>query len=212
MVRYSGTTAATAPARARVLQWQQLQHRIVQAATDIVAEHGWQGAQMALIAARAGVATGSMYRHFTSKADLFAQVLAVVSQREVDVVDDIGRGAGSAPARLREAVTTFMKRALKRRRLAYALIAEPCEPEIDRARLVYRAALARALERLIAAGVAAGEFRTAQPSTAASCVAGAMMEALVGPLAPDVRADSRTAGTLVRTTADLCVTMLTGAR
>jgi AcrR family transcriptional regulator len=204
------TTAA--PAQVRVLQWEHLQHRIVQAATDIVAEHGWQGAQMALIAAKAGVATGSIYRHFTSKADLFAQVLAAVSQREVDVVDDIGRRAGPAPARLREAVTTFMKRALKRRRLAYALIAEPCEPEIDRARLVYRAALARALERLIADGVAGGEFRAAQASTAASCVAGAMMEALVGPLAPDVRADSRTAATLVRTTADLCVTMLAGAR
>lgn len=200
------------PALARARQWEQLQHRIVQAATDIVAEHGWQGAQMALIAAKAGVATGSMYRHFTSKADLFAQVLAAVSQREVDVVDDIGRGATPAGDRLRTAVTTFMKRALKRRRLAYALIAEPCEPEIDRARLVYRAALARALERLIADGVRRGEFRTAQASIAASCIAGAMMEALVGPLAPDVRADSRTAGMLVRTTADLCVAMLAGAR
>src|SRR4249920_3585844 len=129
----SGTAS---PAQTRVLQWEHLQQLIVQAATDIVAEHGWQGAQMALIAARAGVATGSMYRHFTSKADLFAQVLAMVSQREVDVVDEIGRGTGPAPARLREAVTAFMKRALKRRRLAYALIAEPCEPEIDRARLV----------------------------------------------------------------------------
>ena len=203
---------AASPAQSRVLQWEHLQHLIVQAATDIVAEHGWQGAQMALIAARAGVATGSMYRHFTSKADLFAQVLAVVSQREVDVVDEIGRGTGPAPARLREAVTAFMKRALKRRRLAYALIAEPCEPGIDRARLVYRAALAQSLERLIADGVRRGEFRTAQASTAASCVAGAMMEALVGPLAPDVPADSRAAGALVRTTADLCVTMLAGAR
>ena len=209
---HAGRTAVPSPARARAVHWEQLQHRIVRAATDIVAEHGWQGAQMALIAARAGVATGSMYRHFTSKADLFAQVLAMVSQREVEVVDAIGRGTGAAAPRLREAVTTFMKRALQRRRLAYALIAEPCEPEIDRARLVYRAALARALERLIADGVARGEFRAAQASTAASCVAGAMMEALVGPLAPDVRADSRTAGTLVRTTADLCVTMLAGAR
>jgi AcrR family transcriptional regulator len=202
----------SSPARARVLRWEDLQQRIVGAATDTVAEHGWQGAQMALIAARAGVATGSMYRHFTSKADLFAQVLAVVSQREVDVVDAIGRGTRPAAARLREAVTAFMKRALARRRLAYALIAEPCEPEIDRARLVYRAALARALERLIADGVRRGEFRTAQAATAASCVAGAMMEALVGPLAPDVPADSRAAGALVRTTADLCVTMLAGAR
>ena len=126
-----------------MLQWERLQALIVQAATHLVAEHGWQGAQIALIAAQAGVATGSIYRHFTSKADLFAHVLAVVSQREVAVVDGIGGGTGPAAARLREAVTTFMQRALKRRRFAYALIAEPCEPEIDRDRLMYRAALAR---------------------------------------------------------------------
>jgi hypothetical protein len=36
-----------------------------------VAEEGWQGAQIALIAARAKVATGSVYRHFTSKADSY---------------------------------------------------------------------------------------------------------------------------------------------
>lgn len=185
-----------------------MQARLVEAARSRVAEHGWQGAQVALIAARAGVATGSVYRHFHSKADLFAHVLADVSQREIANVERITTGPGPAERRLHEAVTSFMQRALAGRRLAYALIAEPCDPEIDRERLVYRTALAAVLQQLIAEGITARRFRAVAPATAASCVAGAMMEALVGPLAPHVVPDSEPASQLVRETADLCVGML----
>jgi AcrR family transcriptional regulator len=202
------TAAAPPPARARVAALVSVQSRLVEAGRDIVSEQGWQGAQIALIAARAGVATGSVYRHFASKADLFAQVLADVSEREISVVEAIAAGTGPVERRLRDAVTTFMARALARRRLAYALIAEPCEPEIDRERLVYRAALARVLQALITEGVAARRFRAPSAAVAASCVAGAMMEALVGPLAPDVAPDTRAADSLVRTTADHCLAML----
>jgi AcrR family transcriptional regulator len=38
------------------------------------------------VARRAGVATGSVYRHFPSKADLFAEVFRRAAQREVDVL------------------------------------------------------------------------------------------------------------------------------
>jgi AcrR family transcriptional regulator len=196
------------PGPARVFALQSAQARLVDAARRLVAEQGWQGAQVALIAARAGVATGSVYRHFHSKADLFAHVLADVSQREIANVERIATGPGPAERRLHEAVTSFMERALAGRRLAYALIAEPCEPEIDRERLTYRAALAGVLQRLIAAGIAARRFRRVSPATAASCVAGAMMEALVGPLAPQVVPNSAPAAQLVRDTADLCVRML----
>jgi AcrR family transcriptional regulator len=196
------------PGRARVIALQSVQARLVEAARSLVAEQGWPGAQVALIAARAGVATGSVYRHFTSKADLFAHVLADVSQREIANVERIAGGTAPAERRLHQAVTSFMQRALARRRLAYALIAEPCEPEIDRERLIYRAALAGVFQRLIAEGVAARRFRAASPATAASCVAGAMMEALVGPLAPHVVPDSAPASRLVRETADLCVAMV----
>lgn len=185
-----------------------VQARLIQAARQLVAEQGWPGAHVALVAARAGVATGSVYRHFSSKADLFAHVLADVSQREVANVERIATGPGPADRRLHQAVTSFMQRALTGRRLAYALIAEPCEPEIDRERLVYRAALAGVFERLVTDGIAERRFRTVPAATAASCIAGAMMEALVGPLAPQVVPDSTAAVHLVRHTARLCVAMV----
>src|SRR6187402_218847 len=142
----------------RLNQLVETKARILDAARDAVALSGWKDAQIALIAARAGVATGSVYRYFDSKADLYAQVLALVSQREVDVVREIVHSEGPAAQRLVDAIYSFSLRAMRGRRLAYALIAEPCEPEIDMARLQYRAALSDQIARLVRRGIASGEF------------------------------------------------------
>jgi len=47
---------------------------MVDAAIDVFAQHGYQGATMEEIARRAGVAKGTPYLHFTDKADLFYAV------------------------------------------------------------------------------------------------------------------------------------------
>lgn len=177
--------------------------RILAAARDVVAESGWQDAQIALIAHRANVATGSVYRHFDSKAQLYAQVLAMVSEREVAVMGVIVDSGGPATQRLVDAIFMFSLRALRGRRLAYALIAEPCEPEIDRARLVYRAALAGQVARLIREGIASGEFIDADVAAAASCVTGAFMEALVGPLSPEATPQGAAARSMAQAIAAL---------
>lgn len=182
--------------------------RILEAARDIVAEDGWRAAQIALIAARAKVATGSVYRYFESKADLYTEVLSMVSSREVAVMQAIVDGKGPAAERLARAVEVFVRRAMQARRLAYALAAEPCDPEIDAARLQFRAAFARNIARAIRAGVESGEFAKIDENVAASCVTGAFMEALVGPLAPEAKPDSKAADRIASTIARLCVRML----
>ena len=75
---------------------------IVSAALELVARGGYREAQVAAVAARAGVATGTVYRHFPSKADLLTEVFRRASQREADAV--LARGgpaevAGSAADR-----------------------------------------------------------------------------------------------------------------
>jgi AcrR family transcriptional regulator len=55
--------------------------RIVAAALDQLAEGGYASATVQAVARRAGVATGSVYRHFPSKADLFTEVFRRASQR-----------------------------------------------------------------------------------------------------------------------------------
>lgn len=182
--------------------------RILGAARELVAEGGWRHARIVTVAAKAGVATGTVYRYFPSKAELFAEVLAKVSGRERDVVAAIVDGDGAPMVRLRGAVEAFAKRALRGRRLAYAMIAEPCEAEIDQARLIWRAALSEEFVRLITRGQDQGAFRRCDPRIAAACVAGALMEALVGPLTPEIFEDDAAAQALVAEIAANCLAIV----
>lgn len=158
--------------------------RILAAARDLVADGGWSAAQVDNVAAKAGVATGTVYRHWSSKAELCAEIVATVSAREVGIVKAVADADGSPVEKLEAAIRTFASRALNGRRLAYALIAEPVDPEVETVRLDYRAQLARCLERILREGIMRGAFPRLDPAVAAACIVGAFMEALVGPLAP----------------------------
>lgn len=159
--------------------------RILDAARTLVGEGGWQEAQVANVAASAGIATGTVYRYFHSKAELFAEVLSRVSQREVDVLGDIATSEGTALDRLHSMVATFVRRAMRNPRLAYAMIAEPCDKEIDEVRLKYRAAISEVVRSIIAAGQQdAGMRADVHPEIAASVIVGGFMEGLIGPLSP----------------------------
>ncbi len=158
--------------------------RILAAARDLVADGGWPAAQVDHVAAKAGVATGSVYRHWSSKAALCAEIVATVSAREVGIVKAVADADGTPVEKLEAAIRTFASRALRGRRLAYALIAEPVDPEVETVRLDYRAQLARCLERILREGIMRGAFPRLDPAVAAACIVGAFMEALVGPLAP----------------------------
>lgn len=171
--------------------------RILRAARGLIAEGGFREAQIAAIASAAEVATGTIYRYFPSKADLFAEVLKITSQREVDVVREVAASGGPASERLAAAVRAFASRAIRGRRLAYAMIAEPVDPEVDAARLEYRRAHCNVFETILADGIAAGEFPPQNVRASAAGLVGAFLEALVGPLAPDSHVADENKQTLV---------------
>jgi len=160
--------------------------RVVDAARQLIARGGYQEARVAAVAARAGVATGTVYRHFPSKADLFAEVFRSVSQREVDAARAAARALGDAraSARLRAAIEAFCRRALRARRQAWALLAEPVDPAVEAERLVFRRAHAAHFAEILRDGIADGELRARDPDLAAAALVGALGEALVGPLSP----------------------------
>ena len=197
------------PAATRRLETiERTRERILSAARDVVAEGGWQAAQIAVIAARAKVATGSVYRYFESKAALYTCVLDMVSDGEVAILREIADAGGPAPERLARMITAFAKRAMKSRRLAYALIAEPCEPEIDAERLKYRAVISDQFARVVHEGIESGEFVDADEKMATSCVVGAFVEALVVHIAPDSKAEPRASDRMAASIARLCVRMV----
>ncbi|MCK1515042.1 TetR/AcrR family transcriptional regulator [Bradyrhizobium sp. 190] len=158
---------------------------ILRAARTLVTDVGFRDAQMAAVADAAGVALGTLYRYFPSKAELMVDVVGLVAQREVDVAAGIAMGEGSATERLSEAAWAFASRALRGRKLAHALVAEPVEPEIEAARLKYRRQLARVFETIIEQGIRDREMPRQDVQASAACIVGSLFEGLVGPLASD---------------------------
>ena len=156
--------------------------RIADAALDQLADGGYASASVVAVARRAGVATGSVYRHFPSKGDLFAEVFRRASQREVDVLRGIAGRAEPVTQRLAAWVEAFVRRALAEPVRAYALIAEPVDPAVEAERLTFRRAYADLFERALREGVDSGQLPPLDAELTAAAIVGALSEALVGPL------------------------------
>ena len=160
--------------------------RILSAAIDQLADGGYASATIQAVAARAGVATGSVYRHFPSKADLFAEVFRLASRREMEVFADATEDDGrSATERIAAATEAFARRAMAAPTRAYALIAEPVDPAVEAERLIFRRGYRDVLIDVLDQGVERGEFELHDKQTTAAALVGAIGEALVGPLAAD---------------------------
>jgi AcrR family transcriptional regulator len=159
--------------------------RITTAARELIAEGGYVAAQVAPVAERAGVAVGTVYRYFPSKSDLFAEVFREASQHEVDAMRAAMEGVpGPASNRVAVGIETFARRALRGRRLAWALLAEPVDPAVEAERLHFRHSYRDLMASVIANGIEAGELPDQDGDATAAALIGAIGEAMVGPLSP----------------------------
>ena len=169
--------------------------RITTAARQLIAEGGYVAAQVAPVADRAGVAVGTVYRHFPSKSDLFAEVFREASQHEVDAMRDAMEDARArdsagrsvvvpASERIAIGIEAFARRALRGRRLAWALLAEPVDPAVEVERLQFRHSYRDLIAEAIAEGIEAGELPDQDVDATAAALIGAVGEAMVGPLSP----------------------------
>ncbi|MFD0366110.1 TetR/AcrR family transcriptional regulator [Nocardia sp. GCM10030253] len=170
---------------------------IVQAATRVLSMEGYAGLSMAAVANEAGVATGTVYKHFEGKSELVSAVFRKVVAREVTAVTAAATervtavDAGvSAVERVTTAVETFAGRALKNPKLAYVLLVEPVDTAVDNERLHFRRAFAEAFESAIAGGVSRGELPAQDARISAAALVGAIGEVLAGPLADAPHSES----------------------
>jgi AcrR family transcriptional regulator len=173
---------------------------LVKAARELVEEGGYAAASVQAIADRSGVSAGALYRHFPSKAELFVEVFRDAAKRDLAAVDDAA-AAGGCIERLEAAVAAHARRALHRRRLAWALLYEPVDPLVDAERLVYRRTYCRHMAGLLRQAVAAGEIPEQNVELSAAALVGAIAESLVGPLSPvagQIAAEDDLIATLVR--------------
>src|SRR5215467_10289950 len=157
---------------------------ILAAAQALAGEGGMAAVQIAPVAERAAIAAGTVYRYFPSKTALVSALVEALSVEEIAALKRAGDAAPGPLSALAAAITTFAARALAERRLAVALLAEPVEPEVDAARVSYRRALAGEFEQLIRRARAGGHLPDQDAALAAAALLGALIEGLIGPLAP----------------------------
>jgi AcrR family transcriptional regulator len=146
----------------RIERDQVLREHILDCAVQQVADGGFSSLTMSTLARSAGVATGSLYRHFAGKGDLAASVFVKATRLELDTLKQQFQAPGRAVDRLRNGLTQ---------------------------RLYFRQAYATLYGELIAEGIADGSFQVENIPLTSACVVGAVAESLVGPLSPQARAD-----------------------
>jgi AcrR family transcriptional regulator len=181
---------------------------ILDAARTAAARGGMAAVRIVPVAERAGIATGTVYRYFPAKADLVSQLIADVAERELDAMRAAADAAPGPLSALAAAIATFAARAMSERRLAWAVMAEPAEPEADAARRDFRAALSDELQQRMRIAIARGYLPGQDVTIAAPATVGALLEGLIGPMAPDVDDDPAKAREAVQTATLLCLRAL----
>jgi len=160
---------------------------ILEASIALASEGGMAAVQVAAVARRAGIAAGTVYRYFPTKNDLVAELIAAVAGRELEAMQTAADAAPGPLSALASGIALFAARALAERKLAWAVIGEAVDPEVDVMRIDFRQSLAAELERRISIAIGLRFLPEQDARLAASAIAGALMEGLLSPLAPNYR-------------------------
>lgn len=148
---------------------------IVSAALELFATHGYAATKLDAIAARAGVSKGTLYLYFPSKEDLFKAVVRELLLPNLAVAEARLEGAkGPTPAVLGEILGGLGKVAASPLGAIPKLVIAEAGNFPNLAKFHVEAVAERGLamfERLLARGIAAGEFRALDPASVAPMIA-----------------------------------------
>ena len=160
----------------------QTRARLLKEARKLVSREGFRGLSIAEVARRSAIATGTVYRYFPSKSELCVAVFEAATQREIEAVTAASEQIDGPVQQLRAALECFIQRAMQNPNLAYALIAEPVDPELEQTRLNYRAQWAEVFSRLVQQGIRKKVFIPQPENLCATALVGAMAETVIIPL------------------------------
>lgn len=144
---------------------------ILEGAGRVFASHGYEGASMADITREAGVSKGTIYHHFSGKADLFGAYVGEQCARNLTPLSDPSQSSGTTGETLRGIGLAMVHLLLSPAGLAIdrVVISEAARfPELARA--FYDSGPARAITALsgwLAAQAAQGHLVIADPEFAA---------------------------------------------
>jgi AcrR family transcriptional regulator len=121
--------------------------RLLEAAVACLAEVGWSGSTVAVVAERAGVSRGAAQHHFPTREDLFvAAVEHVAEQRSAEIRQQMGQQLPTH--QVVELVVDFYTGTMFRAALAL-WVASAAEPELREQVVPLEARIGRQVHRLV---------------------------------------------------------------
>ena len=164
--------------------------RIIGAAVDLFYENGYDKTTLEAVAERLGVTKPFIYSHFSSKADLLADICARGISASLEAIESVSSLEVSHTERLTQLGHRFVTAVLENQ--MYIAIFTREEKELAPADLDNINAMRRTFDKQLTAmirdGVAAGEFDVDDPHQAALSIGGMVSWAYVW-FRPDGRLD-----------------------
>ncbi len=138
--------------------------RIIEAAVQLFATHGYASSTLEEVAAKAGFTKGAVYYYFKSKERLLLDVVAAIEQRSIDAtIEAVRRDGGTPSAQLVNFVRHQTRWAAKHPKDLAIVVLLSIETANTKSKVRTRmlgmyAKISSLLEEIIDAGKAAGEF------------------------------------------------------
>jgi AcrR family transcriptional regulator len=164
--------AAAAPGSVKAELTALKQERILEAATRLFLRNGFHGSTMDQIAAAIGVTKPFIYYQFRDKGEILAAISGYGAELSLSAIDDAEREAGPVTARMRWFCRRLTEIVIDHGHYLAVYHRETSNlDDADRKRITRRRIEIDArVSRLVARGVAAGEFSVADPAIAASAI------------------------------------------
>jgi len=104
--------------------------KLVEAATGVFAERGYEGARVEQIADAADVSPGLLYRHFEGKQELYTEILQLANRELMAHLTQAAAPDLPTPDRVRRGLDAFFTFVENNRQLWQLLMKDVLEPEI----------------------------------------------------------------------------------